>query len=416
MTLVGQGAGRNIAASQVTLVGASAGGSGGSNSAGTVTGAATTGLGYNVGAALTSGSGNLLAGAFEGSGLTSGGPNIILAAQVGSDGCITTNVSNEIAFCAGSTPVFLVTGTNTPSTSLTTIEGLFNVAVTGSASAPSLTVGNSTTGFHSVSTTGIGVDVNGAIKVDWGITNSVSFTIDAGSLFLPSGNAINWTGHGSLTSPGAGLIQIGNGDVASPVAQTVQAQSVAAGNGNTAGGTFTVAGSKSNGSGGGDMVLQTTLSNAASGTQNTLATALTLKGGTQAAIFAGQVTITNIATGTGSYVCSTAGLLTVETTACPASDIAQKNPLGHLDIDVASARMDLLSASLYTYKDSTTYGDGERVGLYAQDVEKMDRRCVTYKADGVNVSTYDDRCVIAYLVADRQKMKAEIEKLERRVH
>jgi hypothetical protein len=118
-----------------------------------------------------------------------------------------------------------------------------------------------------------------------------------------------------------------------------------------------------------------------------------------------SITFSGLATGTGSYVCATAGLLTVEATACPASDLAQKNPLGSLNIDAASARLDVMPVSLYTYKDTKTYGAAERVGLYAQDVEKMDPRCVTYKSPGEpasGVSTYDDRCVIAYLVAAEQ--------------
>lgn len=110
---------------------------------------------------------------------------------------------------------------------------------------------------------------------------------------IQAGNSstISWSGRGILTSTAVGVIQLGLGDAASPVAQTLQVQSVVAGNANTAGATFTIAGSKSNGSGGGDMVFQTTLSNAASGTQNTLATALTLKGGTQAGVFAGALTM-----------------------------------------------------------------------------------------------------------------------------
>jgi hypothetical protein len=42
----------------------------------------------------------------------------------------------------------------------------------------------------------------------------------------------------------------------------------------------------------------------------------------------------------------------------------------------------------------------------------MDPRCVTYKVPGdpsSGVATYDDRCVIAYLVADRQNFKREFE-------
>lgn len=119
---------------------------------------------------------------------------------------------------------------------------------------------------------------------------------------------VAWTGRGTLTSPALGIIQCGNIDSTTATACTFQAQSVAAGNGNTAGATFTIAGSKSNGSGGGDVIYQTTLSSAASGAQNTLATALTLKGGTQDAIFTGLITPSTAKTPTaGSGAASVAG-------------------------------------------------------------------------------------------------------------
>jgi fibronectin-binding autotransporter adhesin len=76
-------------------------------------------------------------------------------------------------------------------------------------------------------------------------------------------------------------------DAAAPTAQSLQVQNVVAGNTNTAGATFTIQGSLSNGSGGGDVVVNTTLSSAASGTQNTAATAMTFKGGTQDCIAGG---------------------------------------------------------------------------------------------------------------------------------
>ena len=76
-------------------------------------------------------------------------------------------------------------------------------------------------------------------------------------------------------------------DAAAPAAQSLQVQNVVAGNTNTAGATFTIQGSLSNGSGGGDVVVNTTLSSAASGTQNTAAAAMTFKGGTQDCIAGG---------------------------------------------------------------------------------------------------------------------------------
>lgn len=90
-----------------------------------------------------------------------------------------------------------------------------------------------------------------------------------------------------ITVPSLGTWHFGGADVASPQAQTIAAAGVSAGHANTAAPTFTLAGSLSNGSGGGgDFILQTTQSSAGSGVQNTPATALTLKGGTQAVVTA----------------------------------------------------------------------------------------------------------------------------------
>lgn len=172
--------------------------------------------------------------------------------------------------------------------------------------ANTLTFGSSHLAAGANTLTKLQINIDGTNKLDYGVTTATwtsavnfaatslgaSFDIDAvrslglgGTLFSPTG---------LLTSPGAGIIQHGFTDAAAPVAQTIQVQSVVAGNANTAGATFTIAGSKSNGSGGGDLVLQTTLSSAASGTQNTLATALTLKGGTQQANFSNSIQLASI--------------------------------------------------------------------------------------------------------------------------
>jgi hypothetical protein len=165
-----------------------------------------------------------------------------------------------------------------------------------------LVVGNATTGLYSVSTTGLGFSVNGTLQLDYAITTGTIWTFAGATNFGGSGNnairIVSMTGgltfrNGStlIASPANAALQFGAPDAASAVAQTLQVQSVVAGNTNVAGATWTLQGSLSNGSGGGDIVIKTTLSNAASGTQNTAATALTLKGGTQFAAFAQAATI-----------------------------------------------------------------------------------------------------------------------------
>jgi hypothetical protein len=220
---------------------------------------------------------------------------------------------------------------------------LFNATGVGSAVAPSLAVGNATTGLYSVSTTGLGVAVNGVNKLDYGITVAGTWAIatsviqatntgyyTAGTVLqFGAGNTTQAFGMGSyggtnnfgfiarsdgfygwssttgtnvafgtldtiIWRPGAATLQFGFADAAAPVAQITQVQSVVAGNANNAGAAWTFQGSLSNGSGvGGDILFKTSLNNAASGSQNTAAAALTLKAGTQNVVVGALVVTKN---------------------------------------------------------------------------------------------------------------------------
>lgn len=162
----------------------------------------------------------------------------------------------------------------------------------GAAGTPGVAVGVVGSGMYSVSTTGFGLAVNGTGRADYGVTTAsvwtfgAALTLTSGNFSLPNVSSINWTGRGFISSSAANSIQIGSVDNTGPNAQTLQAQSVIAGNGNTAGGTFTIGGAKSNGSGSSDVVIATTASVASSGVQNANVTAITFKGGTQETIFA----------------------------------------------------------------------------------------------------------------------------------
>lgn len=186
------------------------------------------------------------------------------------------------AIIGGSTPA---AGTFTT----VTASGIIKTTGAGSAPAPELTIGNATTGLYSVSTTGLGFSVNGTLEADWGITTAGAWrfvgTVQAASnltVISAAGALLLRNGGTSLTAPANNTFQIGPADAASPLAQTLQAQSVVAGNANTAGATWTLQGSLSNGSGGGgNVVLSTTQSIASSGVQNTALAGITILGGTQ---------------------------------------------------------------------------------------------------------------------------------------
>jgi hypothetical protein len=168
-----------------------------------------------------------------------------------------------------------------------------------------------------------------------------------------------------LTSTANGTWSLGGADAAAPAAQTIAPQSVVAGNTNVAGATFTIAGSKSNGSGGGDVVIQTTLSSAASGTQNALATAVTFKAGNQQSNFAGIINPANSFTPTaGSGAASVSGndqsfVITVGTaqtsitanfghtwTAAPICTISSNSTASVVDITTTTTTAITLGASV----------------------------------------------------------------------
>jgi hypothetical protein len=173
---------------------------------------------------------------------------------------------------------------------ITLSSTVVKVAAVGAAATPSLGIGNQTTGLYSVSTTGLGISINGTSEADYGITvgsawyfnttadfnSNVRLSTTGGVLTFGSSNDI------TLSRKAAANLQLGAADAASPVAQTISVQSVAAGTSNTAGVSRTEVGSLSTGSGtSGDIIFQTGGTGAGSTAQNTATTALTIKGGTQ---------------------------------------------------------------------------------------------------------------------------------------
>lgn len=107
------------------------------------------------------------------------------------------------------------------------------------------------------------------------IQNAVGFN-------LISGNTIGFNSTSSPTafigSSASGTIRLGQADAASPVAQTLAVQNVVAGTSNTAGANFTIAGSRGTGTGvGGDIIFQVAAAGSTGTSQNSLATAVTIK-------------------------------------------------------------------------------------------------------------------------------------------
>lgn len=104
--------------------------------------------------------------------------------------------------------------------------------------------------------------------------------ISGNQLIVATGSIINWNGGGgTLSSPAANTVQLGNNDTASPSAQTFSMQSVSAGTTNTAGADAIIAGSKGTGTGaGGALQFQTSLAGTTGTAQNPLVTQLKIDG------------------------------------------------------------------------------------------------------------------------------------------
>ena len=81
-----------------------------------------------------------------------------------------------------------------------------------------------------------------------------------------------------------------------------------------------------------------------------------------------------------------------------------KNPSGH--IADAARKIDALHPAVWSYKDTAKWGERPYVGLYADDVAKMDPRCAIRDENG-DVTNYSDRCVEAYLVSAVNELHRE---------
>lgn len=188
------------------------------------------------------------------SGTLAGGDAFVLAIAAGK----TLTVSNSITF-AGTD----ATTMTFPSTSAT-IPGLEVANVFTSAIQTVSAASGTSPGWYSQITG----DTTPRVRV--GVNAS-----DVASVAFGPGNAVRDL---FLERMAAASLRMGTADAATAVAQTLTVQSVLAGTTDTAGGTFTISGSKSTGTGAaGTIVFQTASAAASTGSgQNAVATLLTL--------------------------------------------------------------------------------------------------------------------------------------------
>lgn len=428
----------------------------------------------NANIATDGGAGVVVATSFTGAGTGLTGTAASLTA-----GTVTTNanLTGPIASSGNTTSITAQTGTGT--TFVMQASPTLTTPVLGVATATSINGNIFTTGTYTLTgQAGKTLTFNGSItltgtdaqtytfpttsatiaRTDAGQTftgtNTFSNTLIAsgnvsggGNITAGNGSQFTWQGtNGIITSPSAaGTIQHGAADAASPVAQKIIMQSVVAGNANTAGANATLQGSLSNGSGGGDILVKTTLSVAASGTQNTAATAITFKGGDQSIIMASTTDATSTSTGAlqiaggvsitkrvfTAGLTASAGLQTAvlclsssneiiaDSVACLASSERFKQDIAPFDLGLAAVMV--MQPIVYRYAptgnerfDNAPNQRDIHAGFRAEDIAKIDRRLVALDADGA-VRTVRQDGITASLVKAVQEQQAKIDAIERRL-
>ncbi len=107
--------------------------------------------------------------------------------------------------------------------------------------------------------------------------------------------------------------------------------------------------------------------------------------------------------GTNGYVCLTGGVASTAAS-CSSSDESLKDIKASIDPVSALAEIDELQPVVYTWKDARD-GEGEQVGLVAQDVAKVFPSLVGVRPDGHK--TLDYAHLVAPLVAAVKELKTE---------
>jgi hypothetical protein len=308
-------------------------------------------------------------------------------------------------------------------------NGIYSVTQTGSGSAPYIltrTTDANTPGTSNPSEIGFGTYVlviSGSANANTGWTvNSTVTTIGTSPItWAQFSGATGVSSIGGLTGTlacGTGLICSGSTISAPGAAGTITLGSTAM----SIGGTYTTIAGGITWSGpqtfssaityGG-----VTLSNSVTGSGSmVLANAPSFPGNisvggttTTSSLHVGSsVFFTGIGAGPGNYyLCFITSNDSVGYyTSCGTSAKRFKNPLGEVAAPLALAALDVLPSAAPVWRYKPDQGDDRiHVGLYADDVERMDSRCAIYE-DG-QLKNYEDRCVIAYLVAAVKELREE---------
>lgn len=145
-----------------------------------------------------------------------------------------------------------------------------------------------------------------------------------------------------------------------------------------------------------------------------------------------DVAMPSITTGTNvDFACFSSGLIvTIQSSACTISSKRFKNQFAPFSAS-ALAELGQLPIAQFTMKPSwgldaktkkwgivknkdPNFGS-KQLGLYAEDVAKMDPRCAVYENDMKTPKSYRQECIIALLVKGEQELKAANDHLAHRV-
>jgi len=264
-------------------------------------------------------------------------------------------------------PAFIPNGSTVP------VNGLYLPAANtvGLATNTIKALDINTSNTVSVYTTG-GTSTVQLVPSANGSTGGVYLNNSGMQMTASTGNGLRLNGNSILTAPGAAVWRLGDTDLATPVAQTLQTQSVVAGTNNGAGALWTLQDSAGTGSGiSGGYAFQVAAASGSGTTQNAYSSALTIAGGT------GLVALPKIssdATHTDATVCEdttshalyagsgTAGIC------LGTSSLRFKHDVSPLTADLGDA---LLKLEPISYRYNKGYGGGDDRLLYGFAAEQV---------------------------------------------
>lgn len=227
--------------------------------------------------------------------------NTSISTAVAFSGLGNTTITTTLLMSGAVEPQIKIGGTTSSFPGIGQFGGVLEIRKADNSNWAALTGGAATFNGNIAGTGSINT---GATGVWFFQTRSALASLADGALqFQNSGNSSNFT----ISWPVTAALQLGAAHAVSPVAQTLQVQSVVAGTTNTAGANWTLQGSLSTGTpagAGGDIILKTTAVGAGATAQNTSVEVLRLTGATNNVKFrtsstgAGVQTFTNSPCGT----------------------------------------------------------------------------------------------------------------------